>query len=182
MSEKLFDFFPWTLPKRDFLQPTSSSSSSSSNVFQTSTSALLQNDYIHQLLLLNQNIVCFDSSCLITSHHSGIFAWNCLLIKILRSILSVFPLDSDVVPAFNVVLVLTNNTRNHFDLLLRKHVRLIPNTIYTILLTILFRIASRSVEAGEAVVHLRGQSVFQRPGQERLPRGKDLVLIGLFYR
>ena len=120
MNEKLFDIYPWVLPKRDLTSAHSVASISS-------------NEYIKQLLLLNQSVLCYDSSLLISSHHSGEFLWNCLLIKLLRSLLSIQQVvqENKFDVTHRILLVMTNHTRTHYDLMLRKHVSL----IYTFILT-----------------------------------------------
>jgi hypothetical protein len=121
MNEKLTDYYPWNLPQRDVSYSAKPAGLASSTPLSSSGLASL-NEYIHQLLLLSNTLLCYDSSLLISSHHSGAFLWKNLLIKLLKSLASIYPFGDSSAPGHCLLLVLTSQSRNSLELLVRKHV------------------------------------------------------------
>jgi hypothetical protein len=124
MNEKLTDYYPWNLPQRDVSYQAKPAGIASAPPLSSSGLASL-NEYIHQLLLLSNTMLCYDSSLLISSHHSGAFLWKYLLIKIMKSLASIYPFSDSfpsLVPSHCLLLIFTIQSRNSLELLLRKHV------------------------------------------------------------
>lgn len=124
LQQKIYDFYPFT----------NSRLSSSSLSLPTND----PNVELQQLLLIHQTILCLDCTYFVSSHHSGEFLFNCLLIKLLSSLLN-YSLrkqstdDNDETTNYQILLVLANHTRDHYDSILRKQVLTIQIVSFSLL-------------------------------------------------